>query len=135
MATVVTGLSQNGEIGSLHAALVEAGIPTDRLEVVRPEDSASGVSRGLAGSELMTGGGQGTGVPGINNMRGSRPFFRNESLADRLGDFEIPESELDNYVEALERGRSLVAFFANVENIERVEALFRENGLLNVRRF
>jgi len=55
----------------------------------------------------MTGGGQGTGVPGVTSGvptpggYGIR-YFRNEALSDRLGDLEIPDDEVDNYVETLE---------------------------------
>jgi tRNA A58 N-methylase Trm61 len=62
-------------------------------------------------------------------------FFRNEALDDRLGDLEIPESELDNYVEALERGRSLVAYFARPDTVEKITEIFRNANLMNVRAF
>jgi hypothetical protein len=134
MSLVVTGLSPNGDVTALKAALHEAGMPLDPLQVVGPDDSTEGVARGIIGSELYEGGG-GTGVPGINSSHGSTTFFRNETLSDRLGDFEIPDSEMDNYVEALERGRSLVAYFAQADSVDRVEELFRSASLLNVRRF
>jgi len=44
-------------------------------------------------------------------------------------------SEADNYLEALERGRTVVAYRANGASIDLVETAFREAGLLNVRRF
>ncbi len=134
MSLVVTGLSQNGDIGALKAALIAAGMALDPLQVIGPDDSTEGVARGIIGSELYVSEG-GTGVPGLNNTRRSTDFFRNETLSDRLGDLEIPDSEVDNYVEALERGRSVVAYFAHAETIDRVEELFRGASLLNVRRF
>jgi hypothetical protein len=102
--------------------------------VINPDDSTESISRGLIGSELYVSEG-GTGVPGLNNAHRSGSFFRNETLSDRLGDFEIPDSETDNYVEALERGRSVVAYFAHADTIDRVEELFRAASLANVRRF
>ena len=134
MALVVTGLSQNGDVSALHAALEAAGLPTDSLQIIGPGDADAGLSRGLAGFDLMVSEG-GTGVPGINNARRGGAFFRNESLSDRLGDFEIPDSETDNYVEALERGRSVVAYFAHADTVDRVEAAFRSAELANVRRY
>jgi len=134
MSLVVTGLSQNGDIAGLHRALDEAGLPTDSLQVIGPDESTEGVARGIIGAELLTSDG-GTGVPGINNNHRLMTFFRNESLPDRLGDLEIPESELDNYVEALERGRWIVAYFAHPDTADRVEEAFRGASLLNVRRF
>jgi hypothetical protein len=134
MSLVVTGLSQTGDITALKAALHEAGMSLDPLQVIGPDDSTEGVARGIIGSELIVSEG-GTGVPGLNNSHGSRGFFRNETLSDRLGDLEIPDSEVDNYVEALERGRSVVAYFAHADTIDAVEAAFRGAALVNVRRF
>jgi hypothetical protein len=134
MALVVTGLSQDGDIHALHQALADAGLPTDALQVIGPDESTQGVSRGLAGSELLTSD-RGTGVPGINTPPSHIDFFRNETLPDRLGDLEIPDSEVENYVEALERGRSVVAFFAHPDNVDKVEEIFRGANLSNVKRF
>jgi hypothetical protein len=134
MSLVVTGLSQNGDMSVLRAALITAGLPTDSLVVVGPDESTPSLSRGLIGSELLTREG-GTSVPGLTGSSRDREFFRNESLPDRLGDFEIPDTEIGNYVDALHRGKSVVAYFAHVDTIDRVEAVFRESELLNVRRF
>jgi hypothetical protein len=134
MSLVVTGLSQNGDVSALTAALSQAGMPLDPLQVIGPDDSTESVARGIIGSELYVSEG-GTGVPGLNNAHRSTGFFRNETLSDRLGDLEIPDSEVDNYLEALERGRSVVAYFARAETIDRVEELFRAAALQNVRRF
>jgi hypothetical protein len=134
MALVVTGLSQNGDISALHKALADAGLATDPLQAIGPDEANQGVSRGLAGADLLVAD-TGTSVPGLTNVHQSRQFFRNESLWDRIGDLEIPESELDNYVEAVERGRTVVGYFAHADNAEKVEELFKTSGLLNVRRF
>ncbi|MGH7729234.1 MAG: hypothetical protein ACREM2_10680 [Vulcanimicrobiaceae bacterium] len=135
MATVITGLSSSGDIGALRSALTAKGFELDRLQVIAPDDSTENIARGLIGSEILMND-SGTSVPGLNRS-GGRPaaFFRNETLSDRLGDLEIPDSEVENYVEALERGTSVVAFFARPENAERIEAIFHESGLANVRRF
>jgi hypothetical protein len=134
MSLVVTGLSQNGDVTALNAALLAAGLPLDPVQVIGPDASTESMARGIVGSELLRGGG-GTGVPGLNDSRGTTNFFRNESLSDRLGDLEIPDSEIDNYVEALERGRTVIAYFAHAETIEKVEEAFRIAALANVRRF
>lgn len=134
MALVVTGLSQTGDISVLRTALVAAELPTDALQVISPDESAMSVARGVVGSELYTHEG-GTGVPGLNNNRVGTSFFRGESMPDRLGDLEIPDSEMENYVEALGRGRSVIAYFAHADTVDRVEAIFRDAALVNVRRF
>ena len=134
MPSVVTGLSQNGNITALNAALEAAGLSIDPIQVIAPDDSTPSMARGLAGSEILTSD-PGTGVPGINSGPHFQRFFRNESLSDRLGDFEIPDSEIENFVEALERGKFLVAYFAHPADAERIAEIFRGNGLLNVREY
>jgi hypothetical protein len=133
MSLVVTGLSQDGHVEAVRAALTQAGFTLDPLQVISAADSHEALSRGLAGADIITSDG-GTTLPGLST-RSSRPFFRNESISDRLGDLEIPDSEMDNYVEALERGRVIVAYFAHADTIDRIEDVFRSSGLANVRRF
>ena len=77
----------------------------------------------------------GTTVPGINNQHEGGVFFRNETLSDRLGDLEIPDDEVENYVEALERGKYVVAYFAHPDTIDKVEEAFKASNLANIRRF
>jgi hypothetical protein len=139
---VVTGISQDGDTTGLEAALKAAGLPLDPIQLIGPDDSTQGAasSMGLADPGLMTGGGQGTGVPGITSGNptaggyGTR-YFRNEALSDRLGDLEIPDDQVDNYVDALEAGRSVVAYFAKEENLAQVESIFRASGLAKVKTF
>ena len=136
MALVVTGLSPEGDLKALKLALAQASLSLDGLTVIEPGEGKDSIRSGLAGSEISSGDfGTGTGVPGINSSRRTRSFFRSESVDDRLGDLEIPDSEVGNYAEALERGRTVVAYYAKTESVERVEAAFRSSGLLNVRRF
>jgi hypothetical protein len=137
MAFVVTGLSQSEDTSAVGAALRAAGLPLDPLQTVTPDDAADSLaSSGVAGEELITSD-RGTRVPGINPGSGGGPrrFFHSEDLADRLGDFGIPESELDNYLEALERGKTVVAYFAKADNTDKVSAAFASANLANVRTF
>jgi len=134
---VVTGISQSGDISSIEAALKAAGLPLDPIQLIGPDDSTQGAasSLGLTNPGLMTGGGQGTGVPGVTSGvptaggYGTR-YFRNEALSDRLGDLEIPDDQVENYVDALSAGRSVVAYFAKPENVAQVETIFRADGSL-----
>jgi hypothetical protein len=134
MALVVTGLSQSGDVSGIHKALEADGIATDSLQVIAPDDSTQGVSRGLISADLLTHD-SGTSVPGINYKHEGGTFFRNETLSDRLGDLEIPDDEVENYVEALERGKYVVAYFAHPDTIDKVEEVFKASNLANVRRF
>jgi hypothetical protein len=131
---VVIGLSQNGDTSAVRAALGAAGFSLDPLQVIEPSDSDESVARGIAGAELLTND-TGTGVPGINSGSTRITFFRNESISDRLGDLKIPDSEMDNYVEAVQRGRTVVAYFTKEDDLDKVEAAFRSSDLTNVRRY
>jgi len=132
---VVTGISQDGDIKALEVALKAAGLKLDPIQLISSDDSTEGVARRQIGTGLITGGGQGTGVPGLTNDGPGLVYFRNESLSDRLGDLEIPDSEMDNYVEALEAGRSIVAYFAHEDTVAKVEEIFRAGGLAKVKTF
>lgn len=131
---VITGLSPDGDTTALRSALTEAGLSLDPLQIIKPSDSDESVAHGIAGAEILTSDG-GTGVPGINSGNRMQVFFRNESMPDRLGDLKIPDSEMDNYVEALQRGRTVVAYFTKPEILDQVEAIFKGAALLNVRRY
>jgi len=131
---VVTGISQNGDIKALEAALKAAGLKLDPIQLISSDDSTEGVARRQIGTGLITGG-QGTGVPGLTNDGPGLVYFRNESLSDRLGDLEIPDSEVENYIEALEAGRSIVAYFAHADTVSQVEDIFRAGGLAKVKTF
>ncbi len=69
MGLVVTGISQSGDIAALEAALKEAGLPLDPIQLIGPDDSTQGSATrmGTISSGLNLGGGQGTGVPGITS--------------------------------------------------------------------
>lgn len=142
MGLVVTGISQTGDVAAIEAALKAANLPLDPIQLIGPDDSTQGAasSMGLTNPGLMTGGGQGTGVPGITSGvptaggYGTR-YFRNEALSDRLGDLEIPDDEMDNYIDALAAGRSIIAYFAKPESVAQVEGVFRASGLLKVKTF
>src|SRR5665213_4436601 len=102
---VVTGISQNGDIAQLEAALKAAGLPLDPIQLIGPDDSTQGAasSMGLSNPGLNIGGGQETGVTGITSSSpmsgaGTR-YFRNEALSDRLGLREVR----DHAAAALER--------------------------------
>jgi hypothetical protein len=127
------GLVLGAAAGASNVAFLFAGIVYVCVGLAYTELDES-VAHGIAGAELMTSDG-GTGVPGINGQHSMQVFFRNESISDRLGDLKIPDSEMDNYLEALQRGRTLVAYFTKPEAMDQVEAIFRDAQLLNVRRY
>jgi len=144
MSVMVTGLSPTADVAALRAALGAAGLETGSLLVVEPGDEPE--TGGIIGGELLTDArrsvmnlgesgdrGQGTGVPGLTGYRPMESLVRPGASDDRLAELGIREDEMGNYVEALGRGRAVVGFAATPETADRVEALFREQGILNVR--
>jgi hypothetical protein len=134
LGLVVTGILQHGDIKALERLLKEAGLPLDPIQLISGEDSTEGVARRQIGSRLMTGD-HAAYVPGISSSGAGLPYFRNESLSNRLGDLEIPDSEVENYIAALEAGRSIVAYFAKPDSLAKVETIFRDSGLAKVKTF
>ncbi|MGB8265757.1 MAG: hypothetical protein WCE44_05520 [Candidatus Velthaea sp.] len=134
MGLVVTGISQDGDTKAIETALKDAGLKLDPIQLISGNDSTQGVARRQVGTGLITGD-RGLSVPGINSDGPGLRYFRNETLSDRLGDLEIPDTEVENYVEALEAGRSVVAYFAHEDTVAQVEAIFRAAGLAKVKTF
>ena len=138
---MVTGIVPSGEI-DVAAALRGAGLSLELLTVITAEDaSLTDVPEtiGRPRSDIMMGTtGTGTGVPGLTS--GSRelgaraqPLPAYERLLGRLGHLAIPDDEIQNYVEALEAGRTVVGYAATSETAERVADVLRGAGVAKVK--
>lgn len=134
MSIVVVAILRGENPAGLESALTAAGVELGPLQVIRPDESTQGLARTLSGSSLLTGSGT-VRVPGINDHERRIELFRNESLPDRVGDLDIPDSEIDNYLQALEAGNSVVAYFAKAETAEKIAEIFKAAGLARVTRY
>jgi rhodanese-related sulfurtransferase len=132
MGFVVIGLSQDGNVRAVHDTLAAAGIAAERLNIIDSTDIDLIEGSSLVGTDLITSDG-GTAVPGLNST--SITVHPDDSLVAKLSDLNIPDSEIENYLEALSKGRSVVAYTATGETVDKVMATFRTAGLLNVRQF
>jgi len=145
---VVTGISQDGDTAALEAALKAAGLSLESFEVLAPEDADTPIASELIDSGILTGGGletgtgvpglTGTGIPGITSgprLVGEFSASPGDSLWDRLADLAIPDDEVENYVETLEAGHSIVAFHGDSKNVAKVESLFAGAGLTKIKTF
>jgi hypothetical protein len=141
---VVTGISQDGNTAALEQALKAAGLSLELLEVLGPDDAdtqvGGGSVAGTAGGALMGGLETGTGVPGLTGsgvpgISSGAQALEGESLWDKLADLAIPDDEVENYAEALEAGRSIVAYHGDAKNVANVEGLFGSAGLTKVKTF
>lgn len=134
MGLVVTGISQSKDTSALEAALRGAGLSLEPLQVISGDDAIDKLARRHAAPDILLGDGGG-GVPGLTGRGNGLVYFRNETIPDRLGDLEIPDSQMENYVEALQAGRSVVAYFAKPETLAKVEDIFRGTSLAKVTTF
>jgi hypothetical protein len=141
---VVTGISPDGNVDALTRALKAARISLEPLQILGPEAAAHTVAGGgLVDTGRLLGGGleTGTGVPGLTGSGvpgiGLEPVpeVDGNSIWEQLSDLEIPDDELENYAEALEAGRSIVAYPALSSNVRAVESAFAAAGLAKVRTF
>ncbi len=145
MPYIVTGISQDGNTDALEAALKSAGLSLEPFDVLGPDDTDVSLSTsGLIDTGILSGSGleTGTGVPGLTGsgtpgIGSSRLVIGSGggSLWDRLADLAIPDDEVENYAEALEAGRSIVAYHGSSSTVTTLEALFRDSGLTKVKTF
>ena len=147
MSSIVIGVAHNDDTSAVKAALTSAGLPLERLTVICEADAAadtadSGVryiSTGRDSFATLSGGGAiltssgGGGVPGLGATAAlDHEFFRNESIAELLGDLELSEAQLDAYLSAVERGGAVIAYHAEPELQPRVREALSSAGVGNV---
>ena len=139
---VVVGIFPNHDaIAKVTDALKSSGLDVNELTVISSEMLSedlisSGVQFVLSGEPeddlLTTGSGiittsGGTGVPGLTDSA-TRPHVSHApSTEDLLDDLDVPDGRTDDYVEALEHGRS-VAGYVTSDDIDKVKGLFASAG-------
>jgi hypothetical protein len=77
----------------------------------------------------------GTSVPGMGITSSLNAYEPDTGEVDRLGSIGIPAYAAHNYNIAIEEGRSVVTYMANVRDATLVEEQFRACGFLKIRRF
>jgi hypothetical protein len=76
----------------------------------------------------------GTSVPGINPSTPLNDYLSHPHVIQHVGSLPIPDDEADNYNDAIDNGRSVVAYPVDGEKAT-VEAAFRKAGLAHVKSF
>ena len=155
-ACYVTGIASTEDISELEKLLggVE-GIDHSKLTVITTAERSdehessflnfihaggavidSDLFGGLAGMDtgIITSSG-GTGVPGISAASNSLGYLGTAPVAQHLGTLPIPEDEADNYNDALEDGRCVVAYDCTGTDGAPIEAALRNAGLRHVKTF
>lgn len=139
MGSMVTGIVPSAGI-DVAAALRGAGFALEPLIEISGEDaSLTDTVPRPRGDILMGTTGTGTGVPGLTTTGtsglGSRPqpLPAHEQLRERLDDLELPDDEIENYLDALDAGRTVVGYAATPETAERVAEVLRSAGVAKVK--
>ena len=97
-------------------------------------DSDAAGTLSMRNESLLTGG-TGTGVPGIGG--GARGFTTatNDRGPQHVGSLPIPGDEADNYNDAIEDGRAVLAYECDPSQQAALEEAFRKAGIAKVKTF
>jgi hypothetical protein len=129
---VVVGIaSDNQAVSRLERDLQSAGLPLESIDVITPDDIDEAPALVRADGAPLLGDG-GTSVPGLSTASPVE-LSADDSLSERLADLDIPDSEMDEYAQALRQGRSVIAYFAKPETLTKAQEVFRGSTVANVR--
>ena len=124
--SVITTANRSDRHDRSFLNFIHAGGPQLDAEVVGGPVASAG--------SIMTGSG-GTGVPGIGADSNSLGFLGHPYVVQRVGTLPIPEDEADNYNDALEEGRCVVAYKSVNADCASFEGAFKAAGLKHVKTF
>lgn len=153
---LVVGIFPGNDSAAIESALSGQQIDLSKVTVLRsasastPEDGSSELnfidvvedmeSNSLAddmtkGMGIMGDAG-GTGVPMGRDIGPSLSSFESRGVTNNyLGGLSIPDDEAENFNEAIEAGRSVVAYPDAGADSDKIAASFRAAGLRNVRSY
>ena len=86
-------------------------------------------------NESLLTGGTGTGVPGIGGGMTHLTSSTSDRSPQRVGNLPIPTDEADNYNDAIEDGRSVIAYDCDPAQQAVFEEAFRKAGVNKVKTF
>lgn len=153
---LVTGIAQTSNPATLEDALCnEDAVNCDKMAVITKDeptdehhesvltfmhvgrdhmttDTAHDVISG--GEAILTNFGD-PQVPNISSDTRYVGFFAEPHIIDHLADYAIPADEVQNYNDAIEAGRSVVIYKADMTEAPAVAETFKAAGLKNVRTY
>ena len=150
----VTGIAPTEDIAALESMLGSVpGVDKSKLNVITKADRSyehdssflnfihagaqeidSDTVGAIGGESIMTGSG-GTGVPGLSTSNAPFKYFSHPKVAQHVGNLPIPEDEADNYNDAIEDGRCVVAYACAPSDTTSLETAFRSAGVQHVKTF
>jgi hypothetical protein len=151
---LVVGIFAGADPAAIQDALTAQAIDMSKIQVLRSASAAAAAGNGSEldftdvivdmesnslSDDMMKGMGvlddaTGTGVP----MGRSAPltsFSSRETSKNYVSGLAVPEDEAENFNEAIDAGRAVVAYADAGSDADKVAAAFRAAGLLNVRAY
>ena len=151
---LVVGIFPGSDPAAIQGALAAQQIDLSKVKVLRRASAAAAVG---AGSELdftdvivdmesnslsddMTKGlgvlddASGTGVP-MGRSASLESFSSREATKNYLSGLAVPEDEAENFNEAIQAGRAVVAYPDAGSDADKIAAAFKAAGLKNVRSY
>ncbi len=144
MAAFVTGIAPTQDVNELEKTIGSMGLDHSKFVVITKADRtdehddsflAFAHAAEVEGTNSLILDGGGTGVPDIN-----RPgtvqlgYLGHPHVVQHVGNLPIPEDEADNYNDAIDNGRTVVAYPVDADPAA-VTAAFHTAGLLHVKTF
>ena len=141
MAAFVTGIAPSQDVDDLEKMLSSmTGLEHSKFVVITKadrtdehDDSFLNFVHAASQDHLLIND-PGTSVPGINPSTPLNDYLSHPHVVQHVGTLPIPDDEADNYNDAIDNGRTVVAYPVDVDPAA-VTAAFRSAGLLHVKTF
>jgi hypothetical protein len=145
VAAFVTGIAQTQDVSELEKIIGGmAGLDHDKFVIITKCDRTDehddsflqfAHATEVEGTNSLILDGGGTGVPDINEPGTIQlGYLGHPHVVQHVGNLPIPEDEADNYNDAIENGRTVVAYPVN-GNAAATETAFHTAGLAHVKTF
>jgi hypothetical protein len=142
VAVFVTGIAQTQNRDELETMLGRLdGLDRSKFvlittsEVTAEDDSILHLVNAAAKEDKIITNFGGTGVPGVDTSVTQLGALSHEHGAWHIGALPIPEDEAENYSDAIDDGRSVIAYTADNADTAAIETAFRNAGLAHVKTF
>jgi hypothetical protein len=153
VAAFVTGIAPTQDVGKLESMLGGiSGIDREKFVVITSEEATEEHEESfidfvhvnpeddmyegnLPADTHIFEGDDSSNVPGITRSEPSmQGYLSHPHFVRHVGNLPIPDDEAENYNDAIDAGRSIVAYPAD-GNSAQIEAAFRSAGLAHVKTF
>jgi hypothetical protein len=122
--TIITKVGATGEHDESFLNFIHCGAPEIESDTLGH----------IGGDTIMTDV-SGTAVPGLSHRTDAFSYFGHPHVVQHVGNLPIPEDEAENYNDAIDDGRVVVAYVCAETETGTYEAAFHSAGVLHVKSF